>query len=414
MNESQLLADAVAYFKLDDSMQGLAYALAKKYYQYGSFKGRINHQVFTSENLSRLQRFVQQNPFDWQRQKSLPVAKVLAAYNNSRFAPIPLTEVIAQVIGQPLITKVQAQNEQAQALAKFKQQLQVSGQSIWQNFSSKQQQALFKYWQKQPNKVLVAIKLAGQAFQKLPTVYQRLPYFAYQLTGDPHSLDRNRLAGRLFYELLYGQGAWDTQLPSENQVYTTAHLLKDDMMNFVAVQNITSADDAAWQTLAQQHIAWNAPLKAILEVGTLQTPQERPFFMIENAGVFSLLSELFPEVPLICTNGQFRYAVWCLLDRLTQTSHGYYSGDFDPAGLTMAAHLLQRYPQQISLFAMDHASYLASQPSKLIVEPNQLKQLQQLVQPELQELKMAILERKCAGYQEGITSKLVAEIKRLY
>lgn len=54
MNESQLLADAVAYFKLDDSMQGLAYALAKKYYQYGSFKGRINHQVFTSENLSRL------------------------------------------------------------------------------------------------------------------------------------------------------------------------------------------------------------------------------------------------------------------------------------------------------------------------------------------------------------------------
>ncbi|MFD0896417.1 hypothetical protein [Loigolactobacillus binensis] len=62
---------------------------------------------------------------------------------------------------------------------------------------------------------------------------------------------------------------------------------------------------------------------------------------------------------------------------------------------------------------MDRTVYQASRPSRLIVEPGQLKQLQQLAQPDLQELRLAILEYKRAGSQEGITDLLMAEVKRL-
>lgn len=57
----------------------------------------------------------------------------------------------------------------------------------------------------------------------------------------------------------------------------------------------------------------------------------------ENSGIYSILMELLLDVPIICSSGQFTFAVWQLLRKLAYTGTIiYYSGDIDLEGLGMA------------------------------------------------------------------------------
>ena len=111
---------------------------------------------------------------------------------------------------------------------------------------------------------------------------------------------------------------------------------------------------------------------------------------------------------MICTNGQFRYAVWLLLERIPDDGISlYYSGDFDPEGLLMADTLKRRYGEKLQLLGMTIDHYSASKPA---AEIDELKRIQS---GELRGLADLMAEKKFAGYQEGILEELLDEIRLL-
>src|SRR5699024_9301797 len=138
----------------------------------------------------------------------------------------------------------------------------------------------------------------------------------------------------------------------KNQILNDFLLLRDDMMNDVAVQGLIAKNkgilNEMWQQACLQECSWNVPLKEILRMDTIQRFQGKKFVIVKNSCVYSILIELFPYIPMVCSSGQFTYAVWQLLNKLESSNTDmYYVGDLDPEGLVMAQTLLKRFPQHL-------------------------------------------------------------------
>ncbi|WP_075366665.1 DUF2399 domain-containing protein [Desulfosporosinus metallidurans] len=122
--------------------------------------------------------------------------------------------------------------------------------------------------------------------------------------------------------------------------------------------------------------------------------------------------EMTPNPPLICTHGQFKLASLLLLDKLAASGTLiYYSGDFDPEGLSMAERLLLRYPGQAKAWHYTLEDYQLSR-SDQVLSPQRLKQLDRVSSPELAPPKEKLLKTGLAGYQEGILSDLWCDVKQ--
>ena len=116
---------------------------------------------------------------------------------------------------------------------------------------------------------------------------------------------------------------------------------------------------------------------------------------------------------MVCTNGQFRYAVWLLLERIPDEGITlYYSGDFDPEGLLMADTLKRRYGEKLQLLGMTTDHYLVSKPAAE-VDDKRLQKLKRVRSFELCGLAELMSEMKVAGYQEGILDVLLEEMRLL-
>jgi hypothetical protein len=121
--------------------------------------------------------------------------------------------------------------------------------------------------------------------------------------------------------------------------------------------------------------------------------------------------ETIPSAPIICTHGQIRLAGWQLLDRLVQSNCMlYYSGDIDPEGVVIAARLKKRYKEHLVLWRMDREAYEQSLSNEDISE--RLPKLNRISNPELDDVISLMEDVKRAGYQEGILSYLISDIRR--
>ena len=123
-----------------------------------------------------------------------------------------------------------------------------------------------------------------------------------------------------------------------------------------------------------------------------------------------MLLELVPEIAIICSSGQFTYAVWQLLRKLSENNVKlYYSGDLDPEGLLMAEKLIEMFPDQVQTIGMSLESYqVGQQLSKLL--PQQLKQLQKIKNKELKIIAEKMKISHIKAYQEGYLDIILAEI----
>jgi uncharacterized protein (TIGR02679 family) len=109
----------------------------------------------------------------------------------------------------------------------------------------------------------------------------------------------------------------------------------------------------------RQQVTLNLPLREVVRIDKAYT-NGKVVYVVENSGVYSALLDLcrdfceeqglkdiIPNPPLVCTHGQFKLASLLLLDKLAASgTQIYYSGHFDPEGLSMAERLLLRYPGQ--------------------------------------------------------------------
>ena len=203
----------------------------------------------------------------------------------------------------------------------------------------------------------------------------------------------------------------------ENEIYGLFKIIKDDIMNFTAVNGLVAFRGeepvAMWQDACLDRIPWNVPVRQLLGISRIRPCKGNQIFLIENSGVYSILLDAFPDCPMICTNGQFRYAVWLLLERIPDDGITlYYSSDFDPEGLLMADTLKRRYGEKLQLLGMTIDHYSASKPAAEIDE-KRMQKLKRIQSGELRGLADLMAEKKFAGYQEGILEELLDEIRLL-
>jgi uncharacterized protein (TIGR02679 family) len=285
----------------------------------------------------------------------------------------------------------------------------------------------------------VNMTLALRALANLPDDYQRLPLFVTQIGGDPHSLDPDRAAEKLFLEGLriirVSRGDPEEELSGSaveniNELLYGVKLLRDDLLNFVTCYGLAAFGETGeityWREAVTVGAPLNIPLRELIRVTTLRpvgqdaenvTGDGKDFsvFVVENSGVFSALLDhvTVRRQPLVCLHGQFRLASWALLDRLTAGGAVlHYSGDLDPEGLQMAQKLLLRYPGQAVTWRMSVADYLRAGPA---VPPakTRLQKLASLQTPQLTPLAEALAAKGLAAYQEGIVTELTADLLRI-
>lgn len=113
---------------------------------------------------------------------------------------------------------------------------------------------------------------------------------------------------------------------------------------------------------------------------------------------------------VVCTHGQFKLASYLLLDKLEAAGATiWYSGDHDPEGILMAQRLLHRYPLQLRPWRFGPEDY-ATTVSGANLSERRLKQLNNVMASELQDIAAVVRREGKAGYQEKLLPDLLQDI----
>jgi uncharacterized protein (TIGR02679 family) len=263
--------------------------------------------------------------------------------------------------------------------------------------------------------------------------------FATRISGDPHFLDFNTFAGRLFYSALQDLALLDQQFliePEDEEqdvqranantqqrllLYYDAGLLLDTVSSTIAVYNLAHASDSMGQpdamiAHAQQRILI-LPLHQLLKWKTLM-PASQDIYLFENPQVFeevvdALQRSMSPHPTLLCTAGWPSAAAIRLLDTLLETEptlRYHYSGDFDVQGLRIAAHLQRRYPRNLLLWHFTPDAYLSALHERGGMlsreEIDSLRHLPDAFAP----LVAVMAEQGLRAYQESLLPLLVGDM----
>lgn len=276
---------------------------------------------------------------------------------------------------------------------------------------------------------LDVVRQVARALNDLPSTGapERLALFAQRIAGDPHFFDADRSAGRLLRYALMDliPSATDNGSRQVPDIYAQAGLLVDTLSSHVAVFNLAAAvyHDGTPDPLPQaagervlllplrQVLAWQSVESTTTDIYGFENPQ-----VFEE--VIAGLARSHVEKPLptqVCTAGWPSTAAVLLLDALLGQSpshHLHYSGDFDLAGLKIAAYLMERYPEQCHLWRFDTASYLQAMHNRgVAANARELSGLQNL--PEMFEPLVATMQEKGKwAYQEGIAHLLLEDINK--
>jgi len=311
--------------------------------------------------------------------------------------------------------------------------------------------------------VLQSVRHVSEALNQLPTppAYERLALFAQRVSGDPHLLDPQSLSGRLFVYALQdlpalsqGQqeaaeatpsGTDDAETQSQSGelleeegfsphaqnrqrllIYYRVGLLTDTISSTVAVCRLAGARDASG---VPDPLVANAgrrvlvlPLRQLLTWQKLE-PVSRHVYLFENPQVFeTIIDELEQSAgpgdeqvwpTLVCTSGWPGVAVIRLLDLLTRThpqTQLHYSGDFDLAGLRIAAYLQDCYHAHLRFWRLDPEAYQAALHQQGVAFAHHELAGLQTLPTSLAPLVRAMQAHKQKAYQEGITRLLLQDI----
>ncbi|MBS1317621.1 MAG: DUF2399 domain-containing protein, partial [Lachnospiraceae bacterium] len=233
--------------------------------------------------------------------------------------------------------------------------------------------------------------------------------FAAQVTGNPHYFDEGEpaekcLSSYLKWKLKKERSTGLSNAEYKNRIYFEAGILKDELSNDVLTYGLH-----AWKENGEIHsgiegfFKCKEPLKLTLKTlgGLGKIKGEAEIYMVENTAVFSRLVEKYPDRTILCGNGQPKFSVFVLLDKLVPGSTIYYAGDFDPEGLQIAQNLKKRYTEHFILWKYE-AEYYQKYKSEVQLDDRRIRKLDKIDLPELQEIKEAMRREKYAAYQEAM------------
>ena len=441
----QRLQRAVDFFR-KAQLDRLLLKLREKYIEQGHVGGQAQLTDCTLHERREIASFLGKTPYRYTVIK-LRLSEMDAALQRSGFR-CTLPELLeAYFPDQPLITRPQLRAVHAMRQEKFHHALEaiadaqaddtrgrrwlLEGQHGLDWLYARYKNAITEEQERQ----LATIKYVVTLLNRLPGTGApvRLGLFAQRTSGDPHSLDPGRPAGRLFLQALgdlAGTGSPAQGRVQDIQLYQDVGLLVDTISSNVAVfhllsaHNLDGSPDPMIATAGARILL--LPLGQIMQWSTV-SPAQTDIYVIENPQVFEEVvahlqtrpeqtSSKTGESPtVVCTAGWPSVAALTLLDQLLITNplnRLYYSGDMDLKGLQIAAYLMERYPARCLPWHIDTIAYnLAMQADGILARENELQLLNTL--PEVfSALVKAMQTQGKWAYQEGMVQLLISDLKR--
>jgi uncharacterized protein (TIGR02679 family) len=432
-----------AQFLRDMGLARIVAALRERYIALGRSGGLAHIDDATADEQRALASFLNR-PLQRGTTLTISLVRFEAALQASRFA-CSIDEVLAAFQpDKPLLTRADKRRQQAERRLALRDMLV--------NIAIEQQSTQVSHWlqtgghgidwlcsqyssgsDQQHRDIIAQVKAVALALSLAPwtaTPPERLALFARRISGNPHFFDRDQPAGRLLLLALTDLLAEELDICGETRaredeirLYAAAGLMIDTISSLVAIWNLATAvgydgrEDPVVKAAAGQVCL--VPLRQAQSWQSVRA--SGPIvYIVENPPVFEEIIDGLPAhhpATLICTAGWPSAAALLLLDRLIATTPDIilaYSGDFDPAGLRIAASLAQRYPTQMHLWRYDVASYQEacehlgedkSQSSNSTLPTNL---------PEgLYELRDILASRQVWAYQEGIAHHLLEDVLEL-
>lgn len=391
----------------------IAVILWKRYYLNSDFGRTIGKKQVDAYDQEPLYRMLGLTKIEWDKKKSLNLRAFETTLRNSIFDMSMIDFVV--LLKGPLMEKTIVLAQEQAEYQIFIERIDEISPEFTQLLDEHQLKEWFKL------KDFTAFDFVKRGLAQLPTVYTRLPVFAYQITKNPHAFDDNQPAGRLLLQMLAKKSAvqWadHTIIEGKNQLLNQFYLLKDDIMNAVSIRGLTASTNneqkRMWQAACEENCSWNVPLKEILKVNQIHPFQGEHVLIVENSGVYSILLEQLPHVAMVCSSGQFTYAVITLLRKLAAShSQLMYVGDIDPEGLVMAQKMLDLFPNQCQIVGMNQTNYHRYGVEKADVI-HRLKQLRLIKNEHLQQLAKDMQTSQRVASQEGFIDEVIAEVLRI-
>ncbi|AKP67412.1 TIGR02679 domain-containing protein [Companilactobacillus ginsenosidimutans] len=396
----EALDSAIKYFKSSPVFIKLMKEMAGKYYSYGEFKGTIDKELLG--NNASLLAFLGVNKFRWEKTKRFKVSDFEEALEHSRFAGISIFELVQGVIGKKLVTKQSIDEENERAFQRFLTSVQVSNPKVCSILSESK---IKSYYTR--DAILDDFIQVEKCLNNIPAQPTRLPVFAFLILKNPHGLDKTTTVGKMFLECIK---LLRPKLTDGNEIYLSVNIVKDDILNFVTVQNIDANDDL-FHAASSQHMVWNVPLMKLLELDSAFPSKGNKVFLIENSSVYAIIVDKLKDIPIIMTSGQFKYSTWKLLSLLPKNVEIYHSSDLDPAGLIMSNNLMEKFGDRVHLFGMSSEIYLKKVDSGVKLTNENLSKVKGINNPTLQSLKQNLITHHKAVYQESEIEELIDEIQ---
>ena len=329
-----MMNEALNYFREDARFEQLFKLFKKKYESLGRIGGTVKIDSFHEKELDAIAKFFGVTIQELRRKGKVSLIEFEKQLKRTRFSEIELKELLEEYFGEPLISNREKKQleleQQAQYITMLKHQF--PRLKFWLEYLEHRSPDTFwiyRLLQDNPEVFQEEAKYLERAYVNLPTNYERLPLFSQRITRDPHAFDMNRNLGKLFLHILavdqktedYVVLPVDTE--SINSLLFEYRLLRDDITNYVTCANLLAEREDGvhplWEAAVKTKSVMNTPLRELLNLTKVYpADEEKRVWIVENSGVYSSILDHVPGVPLICTHGQFKLAVFALLDKLVE------------------------------------------------------------------------------------------------
>jgi uncharacterized protein (TIGR02679 family) len=425
-NKFQILREEPGFIKLFNLIK-------EKYRSLGRIGGTVSISDFSLEEIDSIAGFLGQSAPAILEKGRISLLSFEQELSQTVFSDYALVQLLEEVLQESIFTKQEEQVQEKENDQTFFQKLRFDfpeGSWWWDWIESRPTDArwIWSLYKQNPDDFFEKVTTVLKAFQELVSKsgkYERLPLFSQRTTSNPHYFDSNHVTGKLLINCMHVdqqlKGLRETGMPITteelNELLSSYGLMRDDLWSFVSCRGFLAEGETGihpvWKGAVETDTVLNMPIKEILKLKKVWPAKGNKVWIVENSSVCSTIVDEVPGAPVICTHGQFRIASWVLLDFLVEAGcHFYYSGDLDPEGISMAQRLKDRYPNQVTFWRMDLKSYIRTLSDEDI--SSRLSKMQKITSPELEEVTSALLERKRAGYQEGVVNQLIDDIKKEY
>jgi uncharacterized protein (TIGR02679 family) len=354
---------------------------------------------------------------------------------NTRF-PFSLREALEIHSGEPIVSRREIREERDAGRERMRERFLATLSELG---VSPEEHARVVAWMDEDRKVLRTWQTKwgeeplARAFRAVAAALARLPgrdgpivflaELAAAAASDPHAFDVGERAGAMLNRALAhrypetarrgtrGGASWRRSLLAE------AGIARDSISSRIDTYGLTG-DTPYLQALRASGLDRPFTLRSLGIVEHDVRAWRNVAFVVENPTVFEALlgrldaigdRSLHPTI--LCTNGNLNLTDTGMLDALVRSGAKlFYSGDFDPAGLEIAAIVLTRYPGAATLWRMTPADYrhAVRQDDHAPLDPNRLCNLSERF-PDLV-AEMTAIGR--TGDQEKLIDALAGDLVR--